>query len=670
MVFAISVIGQTALYDSYDSSASVLINRISPLSDLDKIPLIKELVEHYINNNPNKAPEWISKGLTICQKLSIKSDEADFYIYSGKVDMIQSNYLKSLEKYQKALNLKLELDDKQGIASALNEMAYSYNYLGEYQKGLSFSYEAEKTALEINDKKNLVDAFNNIAIAKYILKDSSDIHKLTDKAIELAKESNHIIGLASAYVHKSIFYISRRDLKKALEYSLLSMEEYKKVNYLRGIGGNLENIAIIYKFLKKTDMALNYHNQALKVKRHIGDIQGIASSLANVGIIYWDLKDYNSALQYISSSYNIRKDIRDLRGLTAVTSYLSEINEELGNNKDALRYHKELKAYSDTLFNETKQKQINELSAQFESEQKEKEILDLQKDNNYNYSLNKYLLIIIALILVVTILLILLIIRDKRLNKILSDNNKQILEQKNQLEILNTELTIANNEKDKLFAVIAHDLRSPFQSILGFGSLIANSHHELTKEEIVTYFNLIYQSHNNVYDLLENLLQWSLIKMNKLKISPSSFEIKPEIEKIRDIYLTTIKEKKLFIDIKLNDDFKVFGDKNSLGIVFRNVISNALKFTEDNGEIIISGSLLNNKTLISVKDSGVGISQEMINELFSPNAKTTRGTAGEKGTGFGLVICKEIVEMNNGSISAKSEVGKGTEFIITLPTEM
>lgn len=641
---------------------SALVSEIERTSGDARINKVKKLVQYYVNTSPTNGERWIEEGINYSRSVKDEKTEADFMLLNGKICLIRSQYRDALDYYQKALLIYNKLKSENEIASCYNEIAYVSNYIGEFQKGLEYSYKAEKLATEIKDQINQADAFNNISISNYLLKDSLKAEQYYKKALALSKQIDYPIGLAAAYVHKSIYLFSAGQFDNGLEYAFMALDEYKRVDYRRGIAGTLENIALLYRKKKEFTKSLNYHNQSLEIKGQIGDKQGIAATYANIGLIYWDTNDREKAKIYFQKSYDLRYVLGDLRGLGVVSDFFSQLFEEEGNYKESLRYYKLYKTYQDTLFNEKKQIQINMLSAQYESEKKESQIKQLEADNALNKTIFYYLLIIAILAISVAILFGVLIQKNKKTNQILIRKNEQITEQKELLEKLNSELSLTNAEKDKLFAIIAHDLKSPFQSILGFSDIITTESDKLSKEEILNYFQLISESNNNLYELIENLLSWSLIKMGKLKINPEPFTPIDDINKIIRLYHGNLHEKNISVNLEASKEDHLNIDRNSFMIILRNLISNSIKYTKSGGSIDITAHKSDGVYELKVRDSGVGMSEEVIEDILSKDINSTSGTRGEKGTGFGLMICLEMIERNNGKLDISSTPGKGTEF--------
>jgi PAS domain S-box-containing protein len=234
---------------------------------------------------------------------------------------------------------------------------------------------------------------------------------------------------------------------------------------------------------------------------------------------------------------------------------------------------------------------------------------------------------------------------------------------------MNKELIELNSEKDKFFSIIAHDLRGPFNGFLGLTNIFASELSKMNLEDIQKLALMMKNSANNLYQLLENLLEWSQMKRGLSVTNPKQFSLKKIIcENI--LLLNEIASKKeITINSDIQGDLQVFADKYMIESAFRNILSNAIKFTDKGGIISVSAKLTaDNMAELSVSDNGIGMNKERMENLFRLDVNTNRkGTDGEASAGLGLLICKEFLEMNRGQLFLESEVGKGSTFRFTLP---
>ena len=227
-----------------------------------------------------------------------------------------------------------------------------------------------------------------------------------------------------------------------------------------------------------------------------------------------------------------------------------------------------------------------------------------------------------------------------------------------------SELKALNSTKDRLFSIIGHDLRSPIASLKGILLLIDNQ--QLSREEFNELLQHLQKNVDNVHGMLENLLQWSMSQMKEMKPSLKAFEINDVIEQTVELFKDVAKQKKIDLQTDLNDNLIVFADENHIRVVVRNLLNNALKFTPENGRVSIKGKVKKNFFELKIIDTGIGINTEEMQLIFS-NPKLKQGTTGEKGTGLGLILCRDLIKQNSGKISVKSEILKGTTFEIQIP---
>ncbi|MHC1737080.1 MAG: PAS domain S-box protein [Ignavibacteriaceae bacterium] len=237
------------------------------------------------------------------------------------------------------------------------------------------------------------------------------------------------------------------------------------------------------------------------------------------------------------------------------------------------------------------------------------------------------------------------------------------------LLIAKEKLEKTNSEKDKFFSIIAHDLRSPFHSFIGLTEIMATDSRELSLEEFTKYSIELHSLSQNLYKLLENLLEWSLLKKDSIPFTPDELYLSDILSQSIEPLQKSAFNKGITVLNQIPVSQKIYADEKMVNSVFRNLFSNAIKFSERDGTIIFSSTQTeNNMVEIAVTDFGIGMSEELRNKLFVIEEKTGRkGTVGEKSTGLGLLLCKEFVEKNGGKLSIQSQIGKGSTFSFTLP---
>lgn len=240
--------------------------------------------------------------------------------------------------------------------------------------------------------------------------------------------------------------------------------------------------------------------------------------------------------------------------------------------------------------------------------------------------------------------------------------------QRDQIVKQNLSLFENNAQKDKFFSIIAHDLINPFNSIIGFSGLLLDQVKEKNYSSVEHFASIIHKSANSNMDLLRNLMEWSRAHTGKMVYKPEQLELNEIVTEIEQLFNAALIQKKIDLSTKIPEKTMVFADRNMIQTIIRNLISNAIKFTNNEGKIMLSVQKIQQDYIISVKDNGVGIPPESLDGLFKIDQNnSTKGTQNESGTGLGLILCKELVEKHNGKIWVESELGKGTTFIFSIP---
>lgn len=260
---------------------------------------------------------------------------------------------------------------------------------------------------------------------------------------------------------------------------------------------------------------------------------------------------------------------------------------------------------------------------------------------------------------------------DITINTIILDGENYILttmrDAADRISVEN-ELKQLNATKDKFFSIIAHDLKNPLMALTGYSEILNEEIDSLKKQDVKQFAGSIKNLSKNLSTLIENLLSWAGVQAKKIMFEPETIKIKPVVENIISLCFSSIEQKKLVVKNDVENSFSITCDWNMINSIIRNLLTNAIKFTPEENEIVISNFTEGEFKCISIKDSGVGMSQDEVDKLFNiAKHFTKQGTNKEKGTGLGLLLCKEFIDIHNGKISVKSEKDKGSEFVIKIP---
>jgi|GEM_PF-1062532 len=297
----------------------------------------------------------------------------------------------------------------------------------------------------------------------------------------------------------------------------------------------------------------------------------------------------------------------------------------------------------------TQAKHLNEINTQLEERQQqiEEQSEELKNQADYLHEVNIRL--------------------EERQQKV-EEQSSQLIHQSAILEQKNFDLNVLNKTKDKLFSIIAHDLKNPFGAVLGYAELLLNNMSTLNEDKKIKFIETIHKSAENAHKLLENLLEWSRSQIGQKQYNPEYFIISEVIAISVDFMEQMITDKRINCKYDNHQEIEIFADRNMIETVFRNLLANALKYTPENGTITIKSTVKKDSIEVSVTDSGIGMDQETIDKLFSIDKITSQsGTLGETGTGLGLILCKEFIDKHQGKLWAESEIEKGSTVTFSIP---
>lgn len=261
------------------------------------------------------------------------------------------------------------------------------------------------------------------------------------------------------------------------------------------------------------------------------------------------------------------------------------------------------------------------------------------------------------------------------LNREISNLQREVIKEKHNLEITlnqlndtNKELSESNATKDKFFSIIAHDLRNPFNSLIGFSRYLKDNINTIEKDELIEILEMIHQSSISTFSLLEDLLMWSKSQLGKIRFEPAMVNFYDIWKEVHFSLNETARRKRISLKSPDNINLEIFCDKNMVKTILRNLISNAIKFSPQSMEVKTEVKKENNIAVISVTDNGVGIEKERLKDLWQLGKQvSTQGTDNESGSGLGLILCKEFTDIHNGKIKASSTPGEGSTFTVQLP---
>src|SRR5690606_24599712 len=473
---------------------------------------------------------------------------------------------------------------------------------------------------------------------------------------------------AEALFNLAILHASQSNYQDALRDHWKALSIWRSLNDKKNEAISLSSIGELYHLMKNDARALANHVAALKIRRRLGDKRELAESYNNIGIIYYFRDNYERAIANLELALVSGLESEAKREISRSYEYLSNAHQKQGDYKRALEYKELHHAILDFIQTEKNERALLEIQNRYEMAQKESQIVKLEYDSQVRErelrtqkSIRNFLYAPVALILIIGVLILYSYIQKQKSNRHLQVAHNRVQHKNEQLQRLNA-------TKDKFFSIISHDLRGPLNSLTSFSELLINHMDQLTRSEIQSLARDLDLSVKNLYGLLENLLEWSRSQTGTIQIMPWPFDLSALLEENRSLLSQQALSTSISLLSEAQEGIIVRAHKHSVSTVVRNLISNAIKFTPTGGVIKLDIRTQSGETIVSVADTGVGMDQEAIEKIFRIDAKhTTAGTANEKGTGLGLILCKEFVEKNHGRIWVTSEPGKGSVFYFSLP---
>ncbi len=680
------------------------------LSRFEANVLFRIAIWHIEQGNDSLAKIYFNKAEEIMHPDLIK-DYANQYLEIGQILRKKGDNTKALEYLFRASEKFKEINLKNEQAITYNQIGLTLRSLGNYNQAIDFLSKSLELKKEISDKNGMAIAYGNLGVVHRAFgKDDKAIENYI-LAIEIFQELGNKEGISKAYNNIASIYFNSESFDQALKYYTLSLAISEELRDKVDIARTCNNIGRIHQIFKDYDKAMAYYNRAENLCIKVGEKEILAYVYQNKGNIFLTQGKTSLAIKELEKSLKIREQIKDLKGLISTYTALSnvystlagkspveqrnenlwkaisyaekaytmalhqnlplqqnnasrqlmELYELMGNPSKALKYAKIYIQLQESLTSEEKNKVIAELQAKFDISQKEQEIekqkLIIEKqeaENQKRTAERNYMSMVLILLLIISVGSLWGLAEIRRKNQSLVATQNKLT------ELIKT--------KDRIFSIIAHDLKSPFTSLVGLTQIMAMKSDRLESEKVSKFSKSIYQLSRQLLELIENLLHWSRSQTGRLKMEPKNIQVETLISDIVSLVSVQAEEKNLSINTIIAPEVSIYADYDSVATVIRNLMSNSIKFTSQGGTITISAYREDQKVAIKICDTGIGIAPENLNRLFKPDEVfSTKGTNQESGTGLGLIVCKEFIQANGGTISVESILGEGSCFTLFLP---
>lgn len=616
----------------------------------------KDSIERLVfasNNNIDKLNKLLKKFIDAGD-----SSSTSITLYAiGRAYNQKSEYLLSIKAYKRAASIQKALGETQDEIQTMIGIATSCRRIGAYSSASDYLFYALNT-LEKSDflntekgKKQHSYILNGIGNIYKYLDNGQEAEKYFRKSLALDKELNNHVGMAMNWTTIGSVYEYRHQYDSAEIMYNRALEHNKQVRSKNGTGichNRLGQLAYNKGDIEKAEKEFLLAYEVLKKAEDKWNLIKSATSLASIYIETGELK---RGSLYLDEAEILVEGQKAFGHKNYIHNCRSILYKKQGNYRKAYEEAMKCIAYADSMSTQKDEQTITQNRIKFEQEQNQiamgKLLLEKEKE-----VLEKRNTIIISSIIGFVLILILALLY--RYGKLQERHNKELRE--------------TNAVKNKFFSIISHDLKNPVLAQQKTLQLLVDNYENLPKNIVYEHCKELSKSSESLLDLLISLLDWSRIEVGKMKYEPIRMDLLSLVEEAVRPLQEQMQQKNIALNINVDKEIFVFSDINATKTTLRNIVGNAIKFSKPGGIIDISVAPYNNERyIVSIKDNGIGMDKAGTENLFKLNVqKSSLGTAGESGSGLGLIVCKELVEMGGGSIHVKSELGKGTEIGFTI----
>jgi len=596
------------------------------------------------------------------------------YIQAGRMYNNIADYNLAYTYFQQALDIYKKLKDDNGIAEAYHTIGMVSDNIGKSSVALDNYFKSLSINLKLNDRLSSASNYNNIGVIMQGMELYPKSMEYYKRAIKIWQESKNVQGVSTAYENMGEIMIAEKKYDDAIVYLTKSLKLTQDLDDKNGLSSLYADFGLCYAYKQQYKVALGYLAKALKMSDDFKIDYNKAVTYIDYAIVYNLQKDYQKAYKYAAMANDLSNKLGSLANRTSASMQLSEALGGLGKFEEAYKAQKKYVELKDSLKSDESVRKLTSFNMESAFAEKQRILAEQhqRQDDLYQQKIQRQgLLSAIFFIIILGMAAILIVyykakLKQQKINTILEDKNIEVIQQKADLNDQAHKLNDLNNLKDRLISVLAHDLRAPLSTLRGLFGLLEDD--TISHDQFLTMIPQALKKLEYTSDFLDTLLFWINSQMENFDSSAKSFPIKDVVSYEVSNYTEQAAEKGIRLSDNVSENITVAADPNSIRIVTRNLITNAIKFSRKDDSIVVSAYQKDdNYILISVKDSGVGMTEKQANKLFKSKVDSGTGTNNESGTGMGLLFCKDLIEKCNGKIWVESTQGFGTEFFFTLP---
>jgi signal transduction histidine kinase len=627
----------------------------------ENIIALKALSKYFQHNDLSKAALYADSGIQLAnQSAAFTSHLPALYLLKGIAFRKQSVLGEALKSFDEGLAIALQIKDTSNEARFYSEQASVAHTDGEMAKALALDQKALDLFIALKDTGGITESYNNIGVIYWSEEERTKAMIFYKKAV--AMNSSHLITKARLLNNIGLVFQDVDQYDSALWYfnEALRALDHKKNSYGYALINN--NIGISYRDSKRYDLALSHFAIALQLQTELNDRFGLTLVSDNIGRTLVAQGKIKDAILYFKKGLTYARQSDNVEWLGNISGHLADAYAKTGDYQNAYQAQRQAGMYEDTLSTRNKDRELAEVEVKYQVKQQQAENNLLKAENALHLSdiRNKNIIAIAAVIFSVLITTLLLL--SYRALKI-KRRSALIIEEKN------ARLESLNHEKNSLMAIVAHDLKSPLNSIGGISHILPLA--GPLNDEQKKFADMINTIVDNSRVLIQDLLDLSALENREIKITCEPIVLHPLLVGCQAKYQPQAQQKGIALDVvEEAPEGTVISDRHHIERILENLISNALKFSERGTHVALGSRLAGNFVEFYVKDEGPGISPEDQMNLFKKFRKlSARPTQGESSSGLGLSIVKALIDELGGSVRVESEIGKGSNFICSLPSK-
>jgi signal transduction histidine kinase len=663
MMLATCGLAQAQTSAGVDSLENVV--KSSDLSDSVRLDALTQLSGMYQFVDFARSVKYSEEAIALAANTDLPLHKVKAYRNAALLYTISGDYSSALRYDNLALELDMIVKDSAGIAQEYNAIGNDYYDLGEYDDAYFYFTQSHRMASAARDTLRMLIALHNVG---RVFKELGQFEQALDHlqlSKKLSETQNDQEGIPYGLYEIGDVLLRKQEYDSALATLRKALALVRKLHVDIIEPKVLSTMATAYLQQNDYKNALAFYDSAYELHQKTTNRYGMAEANLGRGIVLTKEGNFEKALEKFEASLSVARTLNARVLEIKAFNQLSALWEQKGDFKKALYYYKQYKQLEDTLFSQETQGKLLRDQIRFETESRDTQIAalsQLQVLQRGELKKQEFVRNILVVVMALSAILLVTVYRSgQRRRKI----NNLLLQHQDDMEKRSEELERLNQVKDKFFSIISHDLRSPINALAGLLDLIDKG--AIEPAEMQKHTQELKVRFNHTRTLLNNLLDWTLLQMDKLSLQAARINLRRIVDENIQL-LISVQNKQINMINQVPTDAIGFADSNTINLVIRNLMMNAIKFTNDGGEVIIDAKPQASEWLFSVRDNGVGMKAEVLNMLFDKTAPyTTRGTANEKGTGLGLILCKEFIEKNGGRIWVESAEGQGSTFFFTLP---